>query len=155
MNNTSNKSIIKNIAILLLVAIFFSLDRYLKLLATHGSSHQSPNLLGSLLKFSFTKNYYIAFSLPFYGPILNALIILIIIALIIYIFYLILDKKNQTSSIFPLTLILLGAISNLTDRLNFGYVIDYFDLSYFTVFNIADMMILGGVLYILSKCKYV
>lgn len=151
MNNTNKKSIIKNIALLLIVAIFFSSDRYLKYLAVHDFSSQSFNLLGSFLKFSLAKNYYIAFSLPLYGWVLNTLISLIIISLIFYIFYLISAKDNRKPTIYPLTLILFGAISNLTDRLVFGYVIDYFDFKYFTVFNLADMMISGGVIYLIYK----
>jgi len=153
MNKINKKSIIKNIALLLVVAIFFSLDRYLKYLAIHIFSSQSFNLLGSFLKFSLAKNYYIAFSLPLYGWVLNILISLIIIGLISYIFYLISAKNNQRLIIFSLTLILFGAISNLTDRLIFGYVIDYFDFKYFTVFNLADVMISLGVIMFLFKYK--
>jgi signal peptidase II len=43
-----------------------------------------------------------------------------------------------------LLFIIFGAISNLVDRLKFGYVIDYIDIKYFTVFNLADIMIVVG-----------
>lgn len=153
MNNTFKKSITKNIALFLTVAIFFSLDRYLKYLALHIFPADSFNLVGNLLKFSFTKNNYIAFSLPLSGPILNLTICTIVFSLFCYIFYLILVKKSYLSQIYPLTLILFGAISNLTDRLQFGFVVDYFDLNYFTVFNLADMMIVGGIIMLLCYLR--
>ncbi|MBU1778489.1 signal peptidase II, partial [Patescibacteria group bacterium] len=47
--------------------------------------------------------------------------------------------------------IIFGAISNLTDRLEYGYVIDYFSLKYFTIFNLADVMIVIGVFCLFKK----
>jgi len=150
MNKLSKKTI-KNIAIIIMMAIFFILDRCLKHLALQTISDQPIKLIGSFLQFSFSKNYFIAFSLPLAGLALNILIALIIINLLSYIFYLIINKKAPKNLILPLTLILFGAISNLTDRFIFGYVIDYFDCRYFTVFNIADIMISLGVAYILLE----
>ncbi len=48
-----------------------------------------------------------------------------------------------------MSLIVLGAGSNLLDRIKYSYVIDYIDLKYFTVFNIADTMISLGVALLL------
>lgn len=44
-----------------------------------------------------------------------------------------------------LTLGLAGAVGNLIDRLRVGYVIDFLDLRYWPVFNVADMGIVAGV----------
>lgn len=45
------------------------------------------------------------------------------------------------------TLLLLGgAVSNLIDRLRFGYVIDYIDLKGLPVFNLADLFIVLGAI---------
>lgn len=42
-----------------------------------------------------------------------------------------------------------GAIGNLIDRLRFGYVIDYFSVSFFPpVFNLADAAITLGSIYL-------
>jgi signal peptidase II len=51
---------------------------------------------------------------------------------------------------FALFLAFLGAFSNLYDRLHYGYVIDYFDLKYFTVFNLSDVMIIIGIFGVIS-----
>jgi signal peptidase II len=139
---------IKKIAWLIAGAIFFIIDRYLKNLAV--TTNQSHDLLGDILTFNFIPNYNIAFSLPLKGPWLVASISLIIIAITIYL----LSVKLKNYEKISFFLILLGAISNLLDRLQYGFVIDYFDLKWFTIFNLADVLItLGTVMLILSLFK--
>jgi signal peptidase II len=68
------------------------------------------------------------------------------------------SNRNDTFFILALALIMGGSLGNLFDRVVFGYVIDYIDLKFFAVFNLADMAINVGVLLILfeifrgSKC---
>lgn len=143
MNNLFSKKTIKFIAIILLIAIFFILDRYLKFIAINNFQDYSLNLIGDFLRFTFTANYYIAFSLPFSGPMLNILIALIIIFLIFYLYYYI-KKEDNKLLIFGFFLILIGAISNFIDRITLGYVIDCIYLKHFTVFNLADVYISSG-----------
>lgn len=152
-----NKTILKinryNIAIALLIAIFFSTDRYLKILSQNLDSTSNFKLIKDFFSFTFTPNYNIAFSLPFSGIILNFLIGVIIIALFFFLFFLNKEKINIFLS-FSLLMILLGAISNFIDRLSYGYVIDYFYLQYFTVFNLADVGIsLGALLALIAINK--
>ena len=55
-------------------------------------------------------------------------------------------------SLLGLSLIILGALSNLLDRLIFGYVIDYINIFIWPVFNLADAMIVVGIIfYIIDK----
>jgi signal peptidase II len=37
-----------------------------------------------------------------------------------------------------------GALGNITDRLRFGYVVDYLDIHVWPVFNLADTAIVIG-----------
>lgn len=157
MNKLISKIKLQNIAIAFGIAIFFMADRYLKIFAQKLVPETHFKLLSDWLIFRFTPNPYIAFSLPFSGILLNITVILIILGLIYYIFYLILNKKNRNLSqserkhtIILLTIILFGAISNIQDRLFYGYVVDYLELRYFTVFNIADIMISAGTLSIIA-----
>jgi signal peptidase II len=136
MNNKISKIHIKNIAWGLTLAIFFLIDRYLKLIVL---STPSKIIINNLLNFNFVPNYKIAFSLPLSGPWLSILISGVIIAIFYYLF---LNYKHLKSLEFISFFgILLGAISNLIDRLNYGFVIDYLDLRWFTIFNFADAMI--------------
>ncbi|MFA5155148.1 MAG: signal peptidase II [Patescibacteria group bacterium] len=141
----------RHIAIALVIAIFFALDRILKVWALRSAELSPFNLIGNWLSFDFTANYYIAFSLPLSGPLLNWAVTGLTAGVIIAIIILAISKKSHALEIGCLILILLGAASNLFDRLIYGYVIDYLYLRYFTVFNLADAMISGGALLLILK----
>lgn len=138
----------KKIAVYLLAAIFFvSIDRFLKILALNHFEGREIKLIGDFLTFNFVKNFNIAFSLPVPEFFLFLMIPLIIIALLSYI--VVLFRKGEKHNVGLLTIILFGAISNYVDRIKFGFVIDYLDLKYFTVFNIADSMIVLASVFLL------
>lgn len=138
------------IAINMAVIFFIGLDRFFKVFAFKSQASEF-NLLGEILKFSYKNNYYIAFSLPLAGRVLTILIALIIIILIL--FGLSYVKKLQIGKAGALSLIIAGASSNFFDRLKYGFIIDYLDLKYFTVFNLADVMITVGVICLLFFIK--
>lgn len=53
-----------------------------------------------------------------------------------------------------LSFILGGSLGNLIDRALRGYVIDYIDLSFWPVFNLADIMInLGAAMFLFTFLK--
>ena len=136
----------------IILAIFFViLDRLFKVLALNYYENIKLELISDYFGFTLAKNYYIAFSLPLSGPILT-LFIGIVILILLY-FYVILIKKQEYSQAPCLTFVILGAISNIVDRIKYGFVIDYLDLKYFTVFNIADSMIVVGVVLLVINLK--
>lgn len=107
--------------------------------------------------FSFANGYFgldymentgIAFGMPFNFWLLIFFYIVIIIALL----YLAIKKVSEGEFAYfaSLFFIIIGAFSNLLDRIRFGHVIDYLYLKNFSVFNLADAMItLGAVSFIL------
>lgn len=124
------------------MAMFFIVDRIFKYLAINGIL---PNIhAGQFLKLSFIPNHFISFSLPLSGTPLMIIAGLMITIIVLAIIYLIINKKSETLEVVLLTTILFGAISNYTDRVFYGFVIDYIDLQNFTVFNLADTMICLG-----------
>lgn len=134
---------VKKMTVINLTVIFFiGLDRFFKALVFNNQASEF-NLFGEVFKVSYKSNYYIAFSLPLAGKFSAVLIILAIIILILLGLYY--AKKLQTGKAAALFLIIIGASSNLFDRLKYGFVIDYLDLKYFTVFNLADVMIIVGI----------
>lgn len=135
----------KKTTILTIIAVFLIiLDRLLKFLSINNFFDAPIKIIGNFFKLNFIKNYNIAFSLPINGWLLNITILIIILGLLYY--YLYLYKKHYFYQASCLVFIIFGAISNLMDRIKFNYVIDYLDLKYFTVFNMADIMIVGGVI---------
>lgn len=76
-----------------------------------------------------------------------------LIALVVLIWMM---RERLLGDILGLSLILGGALGNIRDRYNLGYVIDYADLHIgafrpFLVFNIADAAITFGVVIILAR----
>jgi signal peptidase II len=63
-------------------------------------------------------------------------------------------SKYRIFNISCLILVVSGAVSNLIDRAQYGCVIDFIDLKFFPVFNLADIFIsIGatGIVYVLYK----
>jgi len=129
---------------LLVLSLFIS-DRILKIFfIKNPSQNLGSDFFYNILSFHFAENQGIAF-----GILLNKIFLLILVALVIFILFGVLFKsylKKNILETFSLTLIIIGAISNFIDRLKFGFVIDYIDVPFFTVFNLADCMITFGVL---------
>jgi len=46
-----------------------------------------------------------------------------------------------------------GAIGNLLDRIRFGHVVDFVDIGFWPIFNVADLAIVTGVA-ILAYCLW-
>lgn len=90
-------------------------------------------------------NPNITWSLPI-APAIFYFVWTIIIAGLIYIF---LKTKTYSQKIF-LLLIFSGAVSNMIDRIRLGCVVDYIDLKFWPVFNLADVYITVGVILILA-----
>jgi signal peptidase II len=101
------------------------------------------SLFGGLLKFTYVENTGAAFSMGSgYTWIFS--IIAVVVAVVI-----LRSARSLGSIAWALALggLLGGALGNLIDRLvrdpapGLGYVVDYIQLPYFAVFNIADMFI--------------
>ncbi len=141
----SKRENIINIAIIFLIAIFFIIDRFLKKIAIN--SLEEKNILGEVLKFTFTPNRYIAFSIPVEGFFLNLFISLI--TFLIFTYSIFLSYKKRNFELLGFLAIFFGALSNLIDRFKHSFVIDYFDFYHFSVFNLADVSIFFGSFFLL------
>lgn len=80
-----------------------------------------------------------------------------VIALVVLVWMM---REKVLADIIGLALILGGAIGNIRDRYDLGYVIDYADFHIgdfrpFLIFNIADAAITIGVLIILARSLFV
>lgn len=68
-------------------------------------------------------------------------------------------RERAQGDLVALGLVLGGALGNITDRVRFGYVIDYADLHFgtfqpFMVFNLADAAISIGVVILLVRALF-
>ena len=102
--------------------------------------------LGSFFNLHLNQNIAFSLTIPFY--ILYPLLFL----LLGFLFFTCLKYYQEKNIlIWPWTLILLGAFSNILDRFYYQAVIDFIALPYFTVFNLSDLYIFFGVLILIFK----
>lgn len=137
----SQQAHIKTAIFSTLAVLFFITDRVMKKIILDNTILFNFKNLASI---KLVKNYYIALSIPLHGLFLNILITIIIFSILLFSLKLI--KDNKYAKAFFLTLVILGALSNLIDRILFGFVVDYISILSFPVFNIADSMICCGLL---------
>lgn len=106
--------------------------------------NESIPIIQNIFHFTYVHNYGAAF-----GILRNQKPFFIVMTLAVVIgtfFFLRTQEKVHPAMKFSLTLIIAGAIGNLIDRIQFGYVRDFFDFRVWPVFNIADMAIVCGAI---------
>ena len=102
-----------------------------------------------LFSIDYVKNYGAAFNILNGNRIFLSTISTIITLLLIY--FILYKKHLSNLDLFSYSLILAGTIGNGIDRITNGYVIDFINLNFidFPVFNIADISINIGLIFIL------
>ncbi|MDY7104529.1 MAG: signal peptidase II [Actinomycetota bacterium] len=141
---------------LAIAAVWIALDQLTKWWAER--SLDTPiDVIGSL-RFNLAYNTGTAFSLgSTFGPIIAVLAVVIVVVLL---------RAGRTVTttigVWALGMVLGGAIGNLLDRvLNArdgfldGAVVDFIDLQWWPIFNIADIgIVVGGVLLVLTGIRH-
>ena len=118
--------------------------------------YQSYQIL-PFFNFTYARNYGAAFSFLSdaggWQKYMFALIAIVVSACLLY--FLKQNKSSQRWINIAFVLILAGAIGNVTDRLMFGYVVDFldFDLGFYRwpTFNVADISIFIGAAMIILE----
>lgn len=144
-----NKKNILNFNIIFIIALFF--DQFVKHIIV--KNNYKIDLIKNILSINYHENYGIAFSLFENNNLITILISIILIILLTSIIHKDFVKRNKYTNFLNITFAILyaGIIGNLIDRIFNGYVIDYIDLSFFAVFNLADIYITYGILILLYK----
>lgn len=125
----------KQVVPLLFAGLFLLIDRVFKWLAP-----TSTPLGNQLFGWEYFENPGIAFSIPLPTALIAVVTPIILILLFAYT-----TKGHARPGVWlGWWLVFFGAVSNLADRLLYGFVIDYLRI-YQGVINIADIMILAGM----------
>lgn len=99
--------------------------------------------LDRLIRFTFITNTGAAFGMfPQLGAIFMLIAIIVIATIIVF------HEQLPTENLWvriSLGLQLGGAMSNLLDRFTRGFVVDFVDIGFWPIFNIADVSIVLGV----------
>jgi signal peptidase II len=140
-----------------LSVIVFIIDQLTKYWTVHALDLYESYPILSFFSFTYARNYGAAFSfLGDAGGWQKYLFTAIALLVSGYLVYLL--KRNsqaQRCSSIAFALILAGAVGNVTDRLLFGYVVDFldFDLGFYRwpTFNVADIAIFIGAAIIILE----
>ncbi len=112
-------------------------------------------VIPEVLKLTFVQNFGAGF-----GIFEGAKILLISISVILFLaitYYVVAKKKEiRLFTLIPLAMVAGGGISNVADRFQFGYVVDYINVYCinYPVFNLADICIVVGVFWIAAKILF-
>jgi len=144
---------------LILAFAIFAADQWLKAFVVYDLGLREVGQSIELLPFfDFTRanNYGISLGMFQAGSTeMRWLLIAITSAIALFVFIWMLREKTF-SEILALSFILGGALGNIRDRVNYGFVVDYADLHFgnfrpFLIFNLADAAITIGVVIILAR----
>ncbi len=126
--------------------IIITVDQVTKLIVVDSlSPGESKTLIQGFLKITHVRNPGAAFGL-FSGTSWLVYPFSIGIIVLTLAMFVILRSELSDASISGLILIFSGALGNTIDRIFRGKVIDFLDLGWWPVFNIADVSIVAGVI---------
>ena len=144
------------------MALVVPLDQITKFyISSSMSLHDSFPVIDGLFNITYVRNTGAAFGfLAKASPMIRCtfLIAVTVAVILLIIYYIWKIKAEEKLFVFPLSLILGGAVGNLIDRVHFGYVIDFLDFyigSYhWPAFNVADSAIsIGAIILIFEVLK--
>ncbi len=131
--------------LILIASLILALDRFSKyLVSSLMQVGDSIPLFENFLHLTYVRNPGAAFGMLPYRTVFFV-VITVVVALFIVYYYRLLTEDHRLLR-FSLALLLGGAIGNLIDRLNTGYVVDFIDFKIWPpVFNVADSAIVIGI----------
>ena len=134
------------IVIAVLVVI---LDQYTKqVVSRHFLPNESRIFIPHVLWLTYVQNQHGAFGLFGSHPLVLAALACVVLVSF-FLWYR--QERGGWGTHVAFALILGGAIGNILDRVRLGYVVDFFDLRWFPVFNVADSCITIGVCLLLLR----
>ena len=132
-------------------ALVLALDQYTKHLVVAGFvPGESRQVIPHLLYWTYVQNYRGAFGL--FGS--QAWLLVAMAVVVLALFWFAFREAAARSPLVRLAFggIAGGAIGNIVDRFHYGSVVDFIDLRWWPVFNVADSCItIGVVLLVLSS----
>ncbi|MBS9783977.1 signal peptidase II [Candidatus Gracilibacteria bacterium] len=136
----------RKIAIIISIIVLITIDLISKwFFQSHFEDIPYSPLLGDIFGVQLSYNTGVAFSFPIPSLALKILTVFLIAIICIYFIRTEYPKKSKLLDI-GYTFILAGALSHAYERIIKGYVVDFFSLKYFAIFNFADIIITIGAL---------
>jgi signal peptidase II len=132
-----------------LAAVLLALDRITKAWATRTLALGDPHpLVGNVIRLTRVHNSGGAFGVLAGKPALFIAVSMVIAVAALVVFVVLRGRRPVLR--LALVFVFVGAVGNLIDRLTIGYVIDFFEVVGFPVFNVADSCVtVGAILLVL------
>lgn len=125
-----------------------ALDQATKAVVTTTLPSHPVKLLAGAVYLDYARNTGAAFSiLPGGGFAFAAIALVVSLGILVYYRRV---SGGPLAVRLGLALILGGAIGNLVDRIRLGYVVDFIDLRWWPVFNLADSAVVVGVVVLIG-----
>ena len=143
----------------LLFLVLVLLDQFSKQIFISSFDVGHSIIVNPYLRWTYLQNTGAAFSILAGGGGTQKAFLLSVSVLASVIIFLWIQKTSeyQRQKLFGQFLLLSGAVGNLIDRAQYGYVVDFIDVHvngfYWPVFNLADSFIFIGVLLLLFQRK--
>ena len=143
----------------LLFLVLVLLDQFSKQIFISSFDIGQSIIINPYLSWTYLQNTGAAFSILADGGGVQKAFLLSVSVLVSVIVILWIHKTSeyQRQKLFGQFLLLSGAVGNLIDRAQYGYVIDFIDMHvngfYWPVFNLADSFIFIGVILLLFQRK--
>lgn len=117
----------------------------------------NTTVIEGFLDLTFVENRGVAFGM-FSGKRWLILLLTAAIAGMLLYFYHSLPRRKEYAPVrASIVLVLAGAVGNIIDRLFRGYVVDFFEFTFFEwpVFNVADIYVVAGVILLMFLILFV
>lgn len=132
----------------LIIAVVIIIDQLSKyVVSTKMYVSESFSVIEGFINITYVQNRGAAFS-TFTGKEL-LLTVLPLLCILFSIWYLEYKKDAHYTLMAALILIISGGMGNLIDRVRLGYVIDMLDFHFWPVFNVADIAICLGSIFVI------
>lgn len=124
-----------------LLGAFVVLDRLAKIFFLRGANREF-----SFVHLNLFENHGLVFSLP--APNWVSLLVMCVAMIFVAGIFVRAVQQQKRNVALAMTFIFLGALSNVLDRLTYGFVIDFVSFGrWFPIFNLADVMIAVGLVW--------
>ena len=143
----------------LLFLVLVLLDQFSKQIFISSFDVGQSIIINPYLSWTYLQNTGAAFSILADGGAIQKAFLLSVSVLVSVIIFLWIHKTSeyQRQKLYGQFLLLSGAVGNLIDRAQYGYVVDFIDMHvngfYWPVFNLADSFIFIGVMLLLFQRK--
>ncbi len=136
---------------IIFVSILTAIDQLTKYIVTSKLAlYESISIIKDVFAITYIQNRGVAWGMFQGGRIIFLILTILVLLMCFYIYSNIAEKKEFLPLRINIIILMAGALGNMIDRINLGYVIDFlsFELINFPVFNVADIYVVVSMIFV-------